>query len=81
MTKKLSLIFGSIFFAIVLAGCSSTAPTTTVAPEDTEVVEEVVTEDEMMEEEVLEEDAMMEEEYPEDDSAMEEEAQVVEDEL
>jgi PBP1b-binding outer membrane lipoprotein LpoB len=77
MTHKLSLILGSLLFALVLAGCSSTPPAEEAPVNEVEIVEEAPA----IEEIIVEEDAMMEEEVVEEDAMMEEEAQVVEDEL
>lgn len=78
MTHKLSLILGSMLFALVLAGCSSTPPAEEAPVNEVEIVEEAPA---VEEEIIVEEDAMIEEEVVEEDSMMEEEAQVVEDEL
>lgn len=78
MTHKLSLILGSLLFALVLAGCSNTPPAEEAPVNESEIVEEAPA---VEEEIIVEEDSMMGEEVGKEDTVLEEEVQIVEDEL
>ncbi len=80
MTKKLSLILGSLLFALVLAGCSSTPPAEEAPVEEVVVEETLPAEDgTLVGEEIITEETYVGEEVGED--AGTEEVQVVENEL